>query len=285
VPVQRGVRTVLHDPQFDLQLHAENQFAETAALPEEANPGTDELQMRLVFTPKESGKLLRDLPVVHEHPMHVTIVSADLSSFDHIHPVPQPDGSLQIDHRFPHAGRYLVYAEYFPSSQRDQVFRFPLTVGEKSAGDDELMHTELVHLEPSPASVKPIANHPEMTAELITQPRTMVAGTHAMLLFRLTDHGQPVTDLQPYMGAMGHCAIISQDTQSFLHCHPEQLFPTTPDSRGGPDIAFHTAFPKPGRYKVWAQFKRNGKVIVADFVVDVKKPILPPNVIRFLLDD
>ena len=84
---------------------------------------------------------------------------------------------------------------------------------------------------------------------------------------------------------MGHCAILSQDTQSFLHCHPEQVYPTTPASRGGPDIAFHTTFPRPGKYKIWGQFKRDGKVIVADFVVEVKSPILPAKVVNFILND
>jgi hypothetical protein len=133
--------------------------------------------------------------------------------------------------------------------------------------------------------VKTIDSHPGMTVEMIPQPRTLTAGTHSMLLFRLSDHGQPVIDLQPYMAAMGHCAILSEDTQSFLHCHPEQVYPTTADSRGGPDIAFHTTFPHPGKYKVWGQFKRDGKVIVADFVVDVKSPILPAKVVNFILND
>jgi hypothetical protein len=87
------------------------------------------------------------------------------------------------------------------------------------------------------------------------------------------------------MGAMGHCAISSQDTQSFLHCHPEQLYPTAPDSRGGPEIAFHTEFPRPGKYKIWGQFKRDGKVVVADFVVDVHCSLLPPKVVNFILND
>jgi len=196
-----------------------------------------------------------------------------------VHPVPQGDGSLQIDYGFPKAGKYLVFAEYFPTGQRDQVFRFPLTVGQAAQPSDQ------TGLQISPASVKPIEGHSDMTAELVAQPRTLTAGTHAMLLFRLADHGQPVTDLESYMGAMGHCAILSEDTQSFLHCHPEQLYPTTPDSRGGPDIAFHTAFPKPGRYKIWGQFKRDGKVVIADFVVEVKAPILPANVVNFILND
>jgi uncharacterized membrane protein len=278
VPIQYGPRMVLHDEPFGLELAMQKRFAETAELGSET-PTLDPLQQRLIFTPKYNGALLPSLPVVHEHPLHVTVVSSDLTFFDHVHPQPQKDGSLQLDYRFPHPGHYLIFGEYFPAGQRDQAFRFPIAVGE-----DELT-AELPQLQVTPADTKPIDGHPQMTAELVTQPRTLTAGTHAMLLFRLTNDGQPVIDLQPYMGAMGHCAIIAEDTQSFLHCHPEQVYPTTPDSRGGPDIAFHTNFPHPGKYKIWGQFRRNGQVVIADFVVEVKSPILPASVVNFILND
>jgi uncharacterized membrane protein len=267
VPIQYGVRKVLHDAPYGLDFTAPSQ-------------GDAPLSRNLIFTPSKDGKLLRDLPIVHEHPMHLTIVSQDLSFFAHIHPVPQPDGSLAIPFQFPHPGNYILYAEYMPIGQRDQIFRFPLAVNVQ-----ELLSDADPPLEVTAGDAKPIAGYPELTAELICQPRTPTAGTHAMLMFRLTDRGQPVTDLESYMAAMGHCAIISQDTQMFLHCHPEQLYPTTPDSRGGPVIAFHTLFPKPGRYKIWAQFKRGGKIVVADFVIDVGNSFLPPNVVNFILND
>jgi hypothetical protein len=81
---------------------------------------------------------------------------------------------------------------------------------------------------------------------------------------------------------MGHCVIISEDTQQFLHSHPEQLFPPRPDAVGGPDVAFHTRFPHPGRYKVWGQFKRGNEVLIADYVVDVKPSPLPAAVMNFV---
>jgi hypothetical protein len=84
---------------------------------------------------------------------------------------------------------------------------------------------------------------------------------------------------------MGHCVIISQDTQTYLHCHPEQLLAPTPTARGGPDVPFHTIFPHPGLYKIWGQFKRQNKVVIADFTIKVKSPILPPQLVNFLLDD
>jgi uncharacterized membrane protein len=278
VPIQVGVRRVLHDEPFGLSLDAAAEPS-PAASAAGADLSPDPLQRRLTFTPRRGDQLLRDLPVVHEHPMHLTIVSSDLHSFDHVHPVPRADGSLQLDYRFPVAGHYLLFAEYMPSGERDQVFRFPVTVGDPAGAAPP------PDLRPTMASAEPIPGFPAMTAELVCQPRTLSAGTHAMLLFRLSDHGQPVTDLEPYMGAMGHCAIISQDTGCFLHCHPEQLYPPHKATRGGPDIAFHTEFPTPGLYKVWGQFQRGGRIVVADFVVRVDRSLLPPRVVNFILND
>ena len=278
VPVQTGVRRVLHDPPYGLTLAAAVEPAATASTGV-VDPTPDPLQRRLTFTPRKDGQLLHPLPVVHEHPMHLTVVSTDLVRFDHVHPVPQPDGTLQLDYRFAAPGHYLVYAEYMPTGERDQVFRFPLDVGVPPAP------LAPADLRPSVATAEPIPSEPDLTAELVCQPRVPLAGTHTMLLFRLSDRGQPVTDLQPYMGAMGHCAIISQDTGMFLHCHPEQLFPPHADSRGGPDLAFHTEFPAPGLYKIWGQFRRDGRVVVADFVVRVDRSVLPPRMVNFILGD
>jgi uncharacterized membrane protein len=267
VPIQYGVRKILHDAPFDLRL---------AADPTSSDP----LKLRLRFIPLQDGKVIPQLPIVHEHPLHLTIVSQDLSFFAHVHPIPRGDGSLEIEFPFPHPGPYLLFAEYMPIGQRDQIFRFPLAVA-----TSELLTDADPPLELDAGDAKPIPGDPNMTAQLICQPRVPTAGVHTMLIFHLADRGHPVIDLQDYMGAMGHCAIISQDTYSFLHCHPEQLVPCTADSRGGPTIAFHALFPRPGRYKIWGQFKRGDRIVVADFVVDVADSFLPPSVINFILND
>jgi uncharacterized membrane protein len=77
VPIQFGVRSVLHDAPFGLDLSTQKQFAQTADL-DESKVSADPLQQRLIFTPRKAGQLLRNLPIVHEHPMHVTIVSSDM---------------------------------------------------------------------------------------------------------------------------------------------------------------------------------------------------------------
>jgi uncharacterized membrane protein len=270
MPIQWTPPAYLHLADYDMRLD-----------PPHAVVGKPSL---LRLTPQYHDQLFRDLLVVHEHPMHLIIVSADLSTYDHVHPIPQADGSLQLPYTFGHAGEYLLYADITPAGQRAQVFRIPVSV-RPADSSAELMSDDPPDLTPSVSLAKPLADDPTMTAQLIFQPRTPEAGVESHFLFRLTKNGLPVNDLEPFMGAMAHCIIISQDTQTFMHCHPEQLLSPTRDARAGPDIPFGTIFPKPGLYKIWGQFRRDGKMLTIDFVVDVKSSLLPPKLVKFLLDD
>jgi uncharacterized membrane protein len=272
LPIRRTRPADLHAADYDLRL----------ATPAAAKvvPGKPVL---LAFTPLQQGKLLRELTVVHEHLLHLIIISADFGFFDHVHPTLQPDGSLELTYAFPRPGLYLLYADITPGGQRAQVFRLPVVVG--TGADPPPARWQEPPLTPAPSLSKPLDDDPTMTAALFFQPRTPVAGIETHFLIRLSKDGRPVNDLEPYLGAMAHGVFISRDSQIYLHCHPEQLMPPTPTARAGPDVPFATTFPRPGLYKLWVQFKRQGKMAVVSYVIDVKAPKLPPRLIRFLLDD
>lgn len=112
----------------------------------------------------------------------------------------------------------------------------------------------------------------------------------AMLNFSVFDavNGELAKDMEQYLGETAHFVIISQDLKDFVHAHPvsldnvknenlqnsaanrqaaSRLANNPPNSM----ISIHAAFPKEGTYKIFAEFKRNGNVIVVPFVVEVKK--------------
>jgi hypothetical protein len=225
-----------------------------------------------------TGETVRDLLVTHEHLLHLIVVSEDLSFFDHIHPVRQNDGSFTLNYKFPSDGNFLLFADIMPNGERAQIFRLPISVGENSH-----VETQPTVLSVSPAAAREVGPY---YVEMILQPRALVAERESQMAFRLERDGKPATDLSPYSGAMGHCVVISEDTQTYLHSHPEQFTSTlAPGAKGGPEVSFHTVFPAPGRYKVWGQFKHGDKMIVADFVVNVEKPLMPLWLVDFLLFD
>jgi uncharacterized membrane protein len=309
---------VLHDPGFDLAVEVD---------PTRPGDGAHGLLIR----PTKGGETIQELAIVHEQPVHLMVVSTDLAYFDHIHPTARGGGVYALRYKFPRPGEYLLFADITPKGDRAQFFRIPLRVTNdvvevlKDAVPannklvPEVAGTKLAAVVPAGRTpqesaaldltkkVPPEAER--VQAQLLTQPRTMAAGIHGDLLFRLSDRaGRPVTDLLPYLGAMGHCVVISEDTTLYLHSHPATVF-WPADGRGGPEVAFHTLFPKAGRYRVWAQFKRpaagdapvNGglvgpaapgvpppppeRLVIAEFVVEVKEPVVPAGVINFLLGD
>jgi hypothetical protein len=92
-------------------------------------------------------------------------------------------------------------------------------------------------------------------------------GTPAMLWFRLTDErGQPIDDLERYLGAPGHLFFTSEDFRDPSHVHPLE-------DALRPDVRFLVRAAQSGRYRMWLQVQRGGKVITTAWVVNV--PELP----------
>jgi Cu+-exporting ATPase len=97
------------------------------------------------------------------------------------------------------------------------------------------------------------------------------------LHFRFTDAatGRPIDDLQPYLAAAGHVAIIRADGSTFAHEHAEtrddqgRTAFAVPGSTFGPELGVHTELPGPGRYRIWGQFGlADGRLITVPFTVD-----------------
>jgi uncharacterized membrane protein len=211
--------------------------------------------IRLTLTPRRAdGSVVRDLAVVHTKKLHLIVASADLSFFDHIHPQQQPGGTLVLDYAFPQPGDYLLYADITPTGDRNQVFRLPVTVAGTPPPAQALIET--------PAAARVIGDY---RVQLTLSPNPPQRNDETALAFTISQDGVPVTDLEPFLGAGGHCVILSEDTRGYLHSHPLEMNP----QQIGPTITFHTRFPRPGLYKIWGQFLHHGKPLTADFVVRV----------------
>jgi hypothetical protein len=227
----------------------------------------------LTFSVKDAkGTLVRELPQVHEKPMHLLAISRDLAEFAHLHPEPQPDGTYQVRHTFPSGGAYKLYADYTPSGSPQVVDQIELTVEGPSR--------PAARLKEDATPTKTV----EGVRVTMSTAQPLRAGSEALLRFAVADAktGKPVTDLQPYLGALAHFVILSEDTKDFLHAHPlEAQEPSGgtmaghADKQGAPggkspsEVSAHTSFPRPGLYKVWTQLQRGGRVITVPFVVRV----------------
>jgi hypothetical protein len=108
---------------------------------------------------------------------------------------------------------------------------------------------------------------------------TVTTGKPATFSYTISKDGKPVSDLTPYLGAMGHLVIISQDLKQFVHSHPHEHADGDHDHakqghadvKGGPKVDFEAHFKAAGVYKGWAQFQHDGKVITVPFTFNVAK--------------
>jgi hypothetical protein len=105
--------------------------------------------------------------------------------------------------------------------------------------------------------------------KLTLEPSSIVAGRVVKLRYDLSANGKPVTDLEPYLAAWGHTLVLSEDAEEYVHAHPIEYLPTdVAEPHGGPSVTFDALFPKPGRYRIWTQFKRKGTVTTTTFAVE-----------------
>jgi hypothetical protein len=212
---------------------------------------------RLKFTLREGigGRTVSDLAIVHTKKMHLILTNADLSYFDHVHPIQQPDGSLILDYSFPRPGEYLMFADITPAGRTHQVFRLPIRIAGRSPAQ--------VNLRESDPAARLIGDY---RVELKSSPPVIRAGDETTLEFNLSLRGRPVMDLEPYLGAYGHSVSICEDSRTYLHSHPLDSAST---ESTGPQVTFHANFPHSGLYKTWAQFQHKGRMLTADFVIRV----------------
>ncbi len=217
------------------------------------------LQIR--FESKEPRAPVTDFEVTHEKKLHFFIVSEDMSFFAHEHPeiADAAKGTWTLPFTFPAPGNYRLYSDFKSTALGPTVTMSTLVVPGAAPAAKALV-----------ADTVMTKTFESLKVTLATTPATLGAGD-ALLHYTIEDAttGAPVTDLQPYLGAMGHLFILHQDLTSMAHAHPRGP-EVGPDSRGGPKVELHAALPKAGLYKLWGQFQRDGKVITTEWTLEAK---------------
>jgi hypothetical protein len=224
------------------------------------NAGTP-TQITISIKEKRTGRPLAGFERVHDKLMHMIIVGEDLSYFAHIHPTLEADtGNFSITNNFPEADNYKIWVDFKPKGGIQSLVTFKL---DNMIGAPHKPIPLTGDIQSSTIEVD------EKYQVKMASPIEMAANTAVDIVFEVSDaEGNPITDLEPLMGAGGHVVIISSDRNEFLHVHPTQE--VSPDWNGGPKVSFSTSFPKPGIYKAWGQFQHNRRTVTADFILNVK---------------
>lgn len=227
--------------------------------------------VNLLFTIKDPrGMMVKTVEIVHEQPLHLLMVSKDLSWYAHEHPVLQPDGTFTFTWTFPAGGEYTLFNDFTPKDVGMQVVPVTLKVEGTPAA--------AVALKADSDKPKTVDGY---TVTLNTG-GPVTTGKPTTMSYTIAKDGKPVNDLTPYLGAMGHLVIMSQDLKEFVHSHPHEHAEGDKgghdhakqghtDMKGGPKVDFEAHFKAAGLYKGWAQFQHNGKVITVPFTFNVAK--------------
>lgn len=226
----------------------------SAGVVEAGTPAT----LRFTIRDSKTKAVVKDFDIAHTKIFHLLIASKDLAWFTHEHPEAQPDGSFSISQVFPTGGTYRLYADVAPRGAGSQILGTSLDV--RGANP-----------KPVPLVVSPLENTVDgIVARFRPAVNPIPVGRSTSLTFLLTDarSGQPVTDLEPYLGAFGHLMVIHQDGQTVVHSHPAEDAAGISASKQG-QVSFNARLPKPGIYKAWGQFQRGGKVVTIPFVLSV----------------
>ncbi len=242
----------------------------------------------LIFSIHEvpSGRRVREFETVHEKPLHLLLVSTDFRWFEHQHPALGTDGRFRLTWTFPRPGRTLLFTDFTPADGDNQILRTTIAIG--GSGKRFALYPAL---KADADSVKRVG---ETRVALKCRPQALRANHQLTLTYTLKDMaGRPRTDFQPILGVMGHLIALREDGRTVVHTHTLQgvqagsygaamlamwqagqpeLVPITADmvTEHGPCFSFKLTLPKPGRYKLWAQFLRRSQWLTVPFTLEIK---------------
>lgn len=203
-----------------------------------------------------SGEPLTEYATTHDRDLHLIVVRSDGTGFHHEHPdLDRASGTWSLPWTWSEAGSFRVYAD-FATGEGSQL---------------TLSRTVEVAGEVTPAVLEP-TRVSEVDGYTVALSGDLVAGASSELTLTVMRSVDPVTTLEPYLGAFGHLVALRQGDLAFLHVHPEGGEPSV-DERGGPELVFAAEAPTAGRYLLYLDFQIDGEVHTASFVLDA----LPPD--------
>ena len=205
----------------------------------------------LVFAFQENNNNT-PLDISHEMKVHLLIVDENLTWFRHIHPKEMADGYYSITETFPFSGKFFLFSDFKPQGMASIVDKKEITVKGVSRNQNADFSTKLVS---------------EVDGYTLTLENGNEFKTNSTqsLKFTVEKDGEKLSesDIEPYLGATAHIAMIGKEDKDFLHIHPisDKHFP----------IYAEAHIKKPGIYRIWVEFQTNGKVHTADFTVNVQQ--------------
>jgi hypothetical protein len=215
----------------------------------------DSTQLRFSIQ-DENGRKVTAFEREHGKELHFIVASRDLTTYRHLHPTRSADGTWNTSADLPTAGAYRAFADFKPAAKGAEG----VTLG----ADLAVSGTYAPAAVPAPGATAKVDGY-EVTLDGRLQP-----GKSDELKLNVSKNGEPVTDLQPYLGAYGHLVALRSGDLAYLHVHPNGE-PGDGTTEPGPQVSFTATAPSTGTYRLFLDFRHQGKVRTAAFTVEAGK--------------
>ncbi|KAA2261079.1 hypothetical protein F0L68_18640 [Solihabitans fulvus] len=215
----------------------------------EATPGTQQ-QFRFHITGPDSKPVTR-YAVEHDKRLHFVVARRDGSGYQHLHPELAEDGTWSVPLTLPAAGSYRVFADFTPEGGPQTTLGADIQAPGAYEPQQHRAGTRVSTVDGYTV---------RLDGDLTTGKPSSVTAT-------VTRDGQPVRDLQPYLGAYGHLVALRSADLAYLHVHPQGQ-PGDGVTAAGPAIGFAVEVPTAGQYRLFLDFQHDGQVRTAEFTLD-----------------
>ncbi|MFC8067986.1 hypothetical protein [Streptomyces sp. NPDC057293] len=207
----------------------------------------------LRFTVRDaSGGAVTAYQREHDKELHLIVASRDLVTYRHLHPARAADGTWSTPVDLPRAGGYRVFADFTPARKGAEN----LTLGADLAASGRY----------EPARMPALNGTARTDGYQVELAGSLRPGKASELKFEVSRDGEPVNDLQPYLGAYGHLVALRSGDLAYLHVHPNGE-PGDGTTGPGPGISFTATAPSDGTYRLFLDFRHRGEVHTAAFTV------------------
>ena len=180
--------------------------------------------------------------------LHLLLARRDLTGYQHLHPRLRGDGSWAIPIDIDEPGVYRAFADFEVDGKKTVLGRDLFVAGDFRAA--------------SPP--RPTARSSAGPYRVRMESGVLHAGQETRIAFAVSRAGHPVESFQQYIGARGHLVALHAGDLSYAHVHPF-------DEGDAGRIDFRAELTEPGRYRLFLQFKRDGRVYTAPFAVEVAR--------------
>ncbi|MEU4176303.1 hypothetical protein [Streptomyces sp. NPDC026589] len=209
-------------------------------------------ELRFAVVDEDSSRKVTAFRREHGKELHLIVASSDLTTYRHLHPERAADGTWSTPVELPEAGGYRVFADFTPDVKNAEG----VTLGADLA----------VSGDASPEALPKAERTVTVDGYEVTLDGALRPGAGSELKLEVEKGGKPVTDLQPYLGAYGHLVALRAGDLAYLHVHPNGE-PGDGRTKPGPEVSFTATAPSKGAYRLFLDFRHEGKVRTAAFTV------------------